>query len=464
MKNIKSAIPARAVGKIKSFFDFSVLSIDDNGKKLTLMALLIPKLCELLFSKLAATFNTLLISGYAEDAVGATTTATQIISIFTIILNITTVGATILVSFELGRGDRVRAGRLAATSFLLLSISSAVISFLLFLLAEPLLIALNLEGEALVYGAVYLKIRGGLLFLPTISSFMGTMLVCNGKAVHAMVSGMLSNALNVLFVYLLLYVKLIPGLSGTAAIAAATEIACVASIIYSSVMFYRCKCPFVMRFDKRFLGKVYALGVPGSISSFSYNMAMTLTVGFIGSMGIVSLNAYSYTSSIVGYAAIPSAVVSGCIPVFVGRYAGRADVESIKKICRQLVALSMLANTSVSILILLLRNPLLSFFTDNSAIFSMCFIIFALDTVIECGRGVVNIMEPAMNASRNVIITMLSGIISAWGIIVLLSYILGIVMGLGLVGCFIAFAISEWFKSTVYLVYFKTGRWKKHIT
>lgn len=448
---------------LRSFFDFSVLSIDDNGKRLTFMALLIPKLCELLFSKVTATFNTLLISGYAEDAVGATTTATQIISIFTILLNITTVGATILVSFELGRGDRVRAGRLAATSLLLLVISSGIVSLLMFLLAEPLLVLLNLEGEALVYGTVYLKIRGGLLFLPIISGFMGTMLVCNGRAVHAMVSGMLSNALNVFFVYLLLYVKLIPGLSGTAAIAAATEIACAAAIVYSSIMFRRCGCPFIMRFDKRFLGKVYALGIPGSLSSFSYNMALTLTVGFIGAMGIVSLNAYSYTNNIVGYAAIPSAVVSGCISVFVGRYAGRGDVESIKKICRQLAVLSMLANTAVSVFIIIFRNPLLSLFTDNAEIFSMCFVIFALDATIECGRGIVNIMEPTMNASRNVIITMVAGIASAWGIIVLLSYVLGIVLGLGLIGCWIAFAISEWAKSAVYLVYFKTGRWKKHI-
>lgn len=463
MKSIKSNLFARTGAKLKSFFDFSVLSIDDNGKRLTFMALLIPKLCELLFSKLTATFNTLLISGYAEDAVGATTSATQVISIFTILLNVTTVGATILVSFELGRGDRVRAGRLAATSLLLVTVSSGVVSLLLFFMAEPLLMMLNLEGEALVYGTVYLKIRGGLLFLPIISAFMSTMLVCNGRAVHAMISGMLSNSLNVLFVYLLLYVKVIPGLSGTAAIAVATEIACAAAIIYSGVMFYRCKCPFIMRFDKRFLGKVYALGIPGSLSSFSYNMALTLTVGFIGAMGIVSLNAYSYTNNIVGYAAMFSAVISSCASVFVGRYAGRGDVEAIKKICRLLVALSMLTNTLASVIIFVLRDPLLSMFTANEEIFSMCLFIFAIDMTIECGRGLVNTMEAAMNASRNVIITMLAGIVSAWGIIVLLSYVLGIVLGLGLIGCWIAFAISEWAKCTTYIVFFRSGKWKKQV-
>ena len=463
MKGIKTNSLAPVWAKIRSFFDFSVLSIDNNGKKLTFLALFIPKLCELLFSKLTATFSTLLISGYAENAVGATTSATQIVSIFTIILNVTTVGATILVSIELGRGDRLRAGRIVATALMIIMITSGLVSFLLFIFAEPLLIMLNLEGDALEYGTTYLKIRGGLLFLPIISGFLGTMLVCNGKAVQTMIGGMISNALNVLFIYLLLYVKLIPDLSGTAAIAVSGEISYLFAIIYSSAVFYKCKCPFVLKPDKRFCGKIYTLGIPGSIASFSYNMAMTLTVSFIGAMGIVSLNAYSYTNNIVGYAAMFSSVICSCVSVFVGRYVGRGDIVAIKKVCRLMMTLSMAANTFVSLIILIFRKSLLSLFTSSEEIFSMCLVIFAIDCLIECGRGIVNIMEAAMNASRNVIVTMLSGIISAWGIIVLLSYILGIVLGLGLIGCWIAFAISEWVKAIVYLVYFKRGKWTKQI-
>ena len=463
MRTANNKLLPNFFSKIKSFFDFSVLSIDDNGVKLSFLAIFIPKLCELLFSKFASTFNTLLISGYAENAVGATTSATQIVSIFTILLNITTVGATILISIELGRGDRERAGRLAATSLLMIIITSGIVSVGMFIFAEPLLVMLNLEGDALTYGVEYLKIRGGLIFLPIISGFLGTMLVCNGKAVHTMISGMISNLLNVAFVYLLLYCNIIPDISGTAAIAVATEIACVSSIIYSSVIFYRSKCPFSFKFDKQFCTKIYILGVPGSLSSFSYNMAITVTVGVIGAMGIVSLNAYSYTNSIITYSATFSTVLASCCSVFVGRYAGKADINSIKKLCRLLLFWGITVNFFISVIVFLLRDNLLSMFTENEQIISMCFVIFAIDCVIEAGRGVVHVMEASLNASRNVIVTMLSGIISAWALIVLLTYILGIVLGLGLIGCWIAFAVSELAKSTVYLIYFKKNIWVKTI-
>lgn len=463
MKKISSNSFIRRKEKLRSFFDFSVLSINDNGRKLSFFGLFIPKLCELLFAKFTATLNTLLISDYAEDAVGATTAATQIITIFNLLLGITSVGATILVSIELGRGDQVRAGRIVATSLITILVTSGAVSVLLLAFAEPLLTMLNLEGDALVYGTTYLRIRGGMIFLPTVSAFLGTMLICNGKAVHAMISGMLSNSMNLLGMLLLLRFRVIPALSGTAAIAVATELACLTSIIYCAIVFCKCRCPFVFRFDKSVFLKTSSLGAMGSISGFAYTFAITITVGFIGALGIVSLNAYSYTNSVVGYAALFSSVVSSCISVFVGRYAGRGDVISIKKIVRLMTAISVAVNTVFSLIILALREPLLSLFTNNGEILSMCLVIFAIDVLIEGLRGVVHVMEAAMNASRNVIITLISGIVSAWLAIVLFSYILGIVCGLGLVGFWIAFALSELLKSVVYLVYFKSGRWTKTI-
>ena len=449
--------------RLKSFFDFSVFHIDDNGVKLTFLALFIPKLCEILFSRVASTVNTLLISGYAENAVGATTSATQILSIFTILLNVTTVGATILISLELGRGDKERAGTITATSLLLLIITSGLASIGLFLFAKPLLIMLNLEGEALVYGTEYLKIRGGLLFVSIINGFLGTALVCNGKAVHTMISGMTSSLLNILFIYLLLYVKIIPNLSGTSAIAVATEAACFCSLTYSAIVFCCSRCPFVARFDKFFFTKIYKLGIPGSLSSFSYTMAITLTVGFIGAIGITSLNAYSYTNNIIAYSCTISAVISPCLSVFVGRYAGRGDIEAIKKICRLTLFIASMANTLIAIGIFIFKNPLLSMFTTNEQIFSMCTVILAVDCIIEFGRGIVHVLETAMNASGNVIITMVMGLLTAWGCIVLLTYVLGIVLGLGLLGCWIAFATSELTKATVYVIHFRKNKWVRSI-
>ena len=441
--------------RAKDFFDPSVLSINDNGKRITLLSIIIPKLIELLYAKLVATVNTRLIAGYSENAVGATTSATQIVNVFSQLLNITTLGATILVSIELGRGNRERAGRIASTSLIMLLLISGVLCSSLFFGANILLRSLNLEGEALEYGTVYLKIRGGLLILSALTTFINTLLICNGKALYTMISGMISSTLNVLFVYLLLYTNIIPDISGTVAIAVAFELACLISLIYSLLVFIKTKCPFRLCFDKSHLGRIYSVGIPGSIAGISYIFAQTITVGFIGGLGIVSLNAYSYISTIVGYTCIGSAILSTSVSVFVGRFAGRGDIASIKKFCRITLLLAVSSNAALSILALIFRNGLLSIFTKNDYIFEMALLIFAIDFIVECFRGIVNILETTLNSTRDVVTTLIAGLISSWGCIVLLSYVFGTVLGLGLSGCWIAFALSEILKATIYIVRFK---------
>ncbi len=447
--------------RMRSFFDPSVLSISDNGKRITLVSIIITKLIEILYAKLIASLNTKLIAGYAENAVGATTSATQIISVFTQLLNITTLGATILVSIEIGRGSRHGAGRIISTSFFMLLATAGAVSSFLFLTAENMLKLLNLEGDSLKFGTYYLKICGGLLIINAITSFVNTMLMCNGKAIHSMISGMISNTVNLIAVYLLLYIKIIPDISGTVAVAAAAQFAVFIALIYSLIAYVKTKCPFKLCFDKQYLGRIYSIGIPGSIAGLSYILAQTVTVGFIGGFSIVSLNAYSYFNNIIGYTCIGSAVLSASIPIFVGRYYGRGDVESIKKFCRITLFLAISSNALLSALAFIFRRGLLSIFTNNEEIFAMSLLIFAIDFIIECFRGAVNIYESALNSTRSVITTLIAGISSSWACIVLLSYILGTVLKFGLVGCWVAFALSEICKTIIYIIRFRKKFYKE---
>ena len=56
--------------------------------------------------------------------------------------------------------------------------------------------------------------------------------------------------------------------------------------------------------------------------------------------------------------------------------------------------------------------------------------------------------------------TVLIGLIFQWVIGVGLAYILGVYMGLGLVGIWIAYAVDECIRALIFLRRFKKGRWK----
>ena len=84
-----------------------------------------------------------------------------------------------------------------------------------------------------------------------------------------------------------------------------------------------------------------------------------------------------------------------------------------------------------------------------------------VDIAVEGFRAVNHVSESSLNANKDVFTTLLASTVSCWLGSVLLSYVLGIRLGLGLLGCWIAFASDEGIKAVIYIIRWKSGRWLK---
>ena len=447
--------------RIRKFFDFSSLSFIENGRKMTLFSLALPAFLQTFFSSLIGTVNTLLLSGYADDAVGATTAANQIISTATLILNMTYIGAAVLVSIEFGKGNREGAKRITGCALILTFISGCIFSLALIFAAEPMLVLLNLEGEALDYGKSYLAIRGGALFIVALNSFFAGMLICNGYTLHAFIKGVIGNVANVILGYIFLYGKIIPSLTGTSAIAVGGIIATTIELIFAAIVFLRLKCPIRPAFSISLVKSILFIGAPGSVSGISYTLAQVITTGFMGGIGIIALNAKSYVASIVYYTYLFSYAIGIGTKILMGRYAGSGDVEKRKQLFRASLIMAIFANIFFSLAVLIFHKPLISIFTESKEILAIVPLVFLVDIAVEGFRAINHVSESSLNANKDVFTTLLASTISCWLGSVLLSYILGIWLGLGLLGCWIAFACDEGIKAIIYLIRWKSGKWIK---
>ena len=455
----KTNIFSLLLSHFRGLFDFSSLSFVENGRKMTLFSLALPAFLQTFFNSLIGTVNTLLLSGYADDTVGATTAANQIISTATLILNMTYIGAAVLVSIEFGKGKREEAKRITGCALILTLISGCLFSLVIAFAAEPLLTLLNLEGEALAYGKSYLIIRGTALFIVALNSFFAGMLICNGYTLHAFIKGVIGNVANVILGYTFLYGGVIPSLTGTSAIAVGGVIATAIELLFAVIVFARLKCPICPAFSLSLTKNILYIGAPGSVSGISYTLAQVITTGFMGGIGIVALNAKSYVASIVYYTYLFSYAIGVGTKILMGRYAGSGDVEKRKQLYRTSLVMAVFANVLFSLAVLILNQPLISIFTENKEILTMVPIIFLVDVAVELFRAINHVSESSLNANKDVFTTLLASTLSCWLGSVLLSYFLGIVLGMGLLGCWIAFACDEGIKAIIYVIRWKSGKW-----
>ena len=78
--------------------DRSVWTLYDGKKKITLLSLVLPLLMQSIFTQLYGTANTLLLKGYSETAVAASSVANQVLDISIMLLMVVTTGSVIISS------------------------------------------------------------------------------------------------------------------------------------------------------------------------------------------------------------------------------------------------------------------------------------------------------------------------------------------------------------------------------
>ncbi|MBE6592882.1 MAG: MATE family efflux transporter [Ruminococcaceae bacterium] len=441
-------------------FDRSVTSIYDGNKKITLISLIIPLLMQNIFTQLYGTANTILLSGYSETAVSASSVANQLLDISVVLMTMVAVGTVIVSSIELGAGDKEKAGHFAGTgafSVLALGIFLGAVNFFA---AEPLLHLMNLRGETLSLACEYYRMRA--LFLPVtgLLGFFNQLLICNGFSKFTLVVGVSSNIINFLLSFAALYSD-VSFMSPISRVGLAVGVAQLIGVAVGLAFFIKNNCPFRFIYRLKMMVKILKLGIPGAMVSLMFRVAQTVTTSFVALMGDDVINTKVYINNIVAFVPQLCYAISSANMVFIGRYRGARDFESADRCFKQNRAIGFSCNLVLSLLALIFHRPLMMLFTSNEEIIRAAGVIFFIDLFVELPRAINNVSEGSLSANGDVRITFMTSTLSCWLGSVGLSYILCVVLNMGLVGLWIAFAADESIKSIIYIFRWRSGAWRR---
>lgn len=442
------------------FYDSSISKIHENGHTISLISLAIPKFFEQLFILMLGTINTLMLSGYSQESVAATSVANQIHSFIVVILNIVILGMSIVMSVELGKKDQKDASRVAGTSVLMILASSLILGVLTTVFASPLVGLMKLDIASKNISCQFLQIKSIFLFITMLLSCFNNLLICNGYAGSSLLVGLLSNILNVVFGYIVLYSGLNLPLKGVSGIAYASIIAQLIALLVAIALFIKKKCPFILSLNKSAVKKILRIGIPSGLGIISYSATQVFTTGFISSLGMITLNAKVYIQTIIGYVTQFTYAIAAANGILTGRYRGHRDFDKIKALYRQNIIIAVSSNFILSTIVFILHKPLISLFTSDAEIISLSAVIMAADIIVEIARAVNNISEKTLNANGDVKTTFIAPLFTCWIFGVLLVYILSIKCGMGLLGCWIGFAADEATKASIYIIRWKSGKWQ----
>lgn len=438
----------------------------EKAKKLTLFTLTWPIFIEIFLYMLMGNLDTLMLSQYSDDSVAAVGVANQMLNIMIVMFGFVATGCSILVAQQLGAKNDRTAAEVAVISIVANFIFGLMLSGIFVFASTPLLKLMDLPPHLLSEGKSYLIIVGGFSFIQSVIMTLGAILRSYGFTKDTMLVTVGTNILHAIGNYFVIFGPFGFPVLGVEGVAFSTTISRLIGLI---VLFYLLKkriketLPFktFYKIPKVHLKNLLRIGIPSAGENLSYNASQIVITYFVTMIGTEALTTKVYTQNIMMFIYLFSVAISEGTQILIGHLIGARKYTEAYERCMRTFKIAITASTCMAIAFSFLAEPLLHIFTTNPHVIETGKILILLTVVLEPGRAFNLVIIGALRSAGDVKFPVYMGILSMWGISVTAAYFFGIVLGFGLPGIWIAFALDEWFRGIFMLFRWRSRIWEQ---
>ncbi|MGD6965347.1 MATE family efflux transporter [Rossellomorea vietnamensis] len=433
-----------------------------DKKKLSLYALTWPIFVEIFLHMLMGNADTLMLSQYSDDSVAAVGVSNQVLSLIIVMFGFVATGTSILVSQNLG-ADKITSAREVAVVSLIINLAFGfLLSVLIFAFNGQILSLMDIPQELRSEASTYLTIVGGFSFIQALIMTAGATLRSYEFTKDAMYITIGMNILNVIGNYLFIFGPFGIPVLGVEGVSISTVVSRTIGLIAISFVLVK-RIPGIFSVNRLFpvqhIKDLLRIGIPSAGEHLSYNGSQMAITYFIAILGTEALTTKVYAQNLMMFIFLFALAISQGTQIMIGHMIGRKDFQSAYERCIKSLKTSIIISLGMAVIFALFSEPLLRIFTSNDDIIYLGSILIWLTIILEPGRSFNLVVISSLRAAGDVKFPVYVGILSMWGVSVFLSYLLGIVFGLGLIGVWISFIADEWLRGLIMLRRWRSKVW-----
>ena len=434
-------------------------------EKTPLLVLAGPMFLEMFLNILLHNVDTLMLSRYSENAVGAVGNANQIMNLLILMFGIITTATSVVVSQYLGAKRYDKMNMIYTLVLVVNLVFGMILSGLLVALKVPVMDMLGVSPEMLPDALAYINWAGGFLFMQAVYNVMVQILRCNGHTKVGMYISLAINGVNIVGNYCVLYGPLKHLELGVTGVALSTVFARVVALVLAFAFFYKygigkLSLKFLIPFPGKLLGQMIKIGLPSAGESMSYNMYQIVLLSFVNSLGNDAVNARVYCNSLISFACVFSNSAAMATQIITGHLVGAHEEDAAYKRVLATLKVSMPITIGLSTINWLASPYTLRLFTNNEHIIQIAFWVMLVDVLLEIGRCLNMTFVCSLKASGDYMFPLCVGLFTMWCIGVTVGYGMGIIAGLGVAGIFMGTAADEFIRGLIVMHRWRSGKWR----
>jgi putative MATE family efflux protein len=437
--------------------------------RVQLIAIAWPMLAELILGIGVGFLGMWLVSATSDTAAAAFALVNQVQGAFFLLFRIISMGVGVVVTQQLGAGKRRGADSTALASLgasTWLGIGTAVA---MFTGADLLLSAVQASPDVHALARPYLQMLALALFLDAYNASMAAVMRGHLHTRETMLNILSMHALHiVLCVPLMRGAGPIPAL-GMSGFALAMAISRAWGLgmhlwLWRRVLHLapRWRDAWVIQWQT--LQAALRIGLPGAAEAIAYRVAVLVSVTVVSGMGTTALATQGYAMQMMNVIVLITVALGFAGEILVGHLVGAGQLRQALNLVRKSLFWGLGVSLSLAILTAATAPWTLRLFTSDPAILASATTLLWITVALEPGRASNVIIINALRGAGDARFPVAAGAVSMVVVMGFGSWLLGVHLGWGLPGVWIAYALDEGLRGAIMAVrWFRLGWVKKAV-
>jgi putative MATE family efflux protein len=437
-------------------------NLGKNIWKLTL-----PALVELLLGTLFGMVDMIMVGNINTQSLAAVGLTNQPMMLALAVFQSLNVGSMALVARFVGNGDKKNAEKVVRQTIIMTVFMGIVVSIIGFIFAGSVADFMGAEPDVLPLATGYLKIisLGGLFISTTMG--IGASLRGAGDTISPMRYNVITNLLNVVLNYVLIYGKFgFPAMGVNGAALATTISRGIAMIMAFAALYHQDSIirPSKQRnnynLDIAVIRKILKIGIPSGLEQFALRTGQIEFARTVAGLGTTVFAAHQIGINVFGLSFAPSMAFGMAATTLVGQSLGAKRLNMAQKYGLETRRRGMFVAAAIASLFFFFGRQIAGLYTNDHQVIILAVVCLKIIAIIQPLQSTQFILAGALRGAGDTRWPLYSTFIGVWGVRIVLTKLF-INMGWGLTGAWIAQGCDQVFRSIFIYQRYKSGKWKK---
>ncbi len=376
------------------------------------------------------------------------------------------VATTALVARFIGAGDRAKATRAAEQSLLTTSVLALALAAFGYLAARQITVFMGAEADVVGLGTTYLRGFSPGLFFLMLATIMTSALRASGDTKTPFYAGAISNVVNVVGNYVLIFGMFgFPALGVLgAAIATSFSRVVAAGIMFMALLRGKGGLHLNWRdfatLDWDMITRLFKIGIPAALERFVQSISMMLHLKILATLGTTAVAISTLSGNVEQISFMPSIGFAVAASTLVGQNLGAKQPEEAERSGWGAVRLCSLFMGTMGLLFVLVPTLFIRIFTADPTVIEPAKAVLRIVGLAQVPQAVGFVTSGILRGSGDTRAVLGIGLVGNVVLRLGLSYLFVIVLRWGLWSAYLAVLIDWLVRGGLLAYWVKRGKWK----